>query len=38
MGCVAFPVGNCGFVNADLFRNLPLQEIEVQTARADMIA
>jgi hypothetical protein len=37
-GCVAFPVGNRGFVNTDLVGNLPLKEFEVQAALANMVA
>jgi len=36
-GCVAFPVGNCLFVDADLGGNLLLEEFEVQPPSADMI-
>ena len=37
-GCVAFPVGSCEFVNADLVGNLLLQESEVQAALAEVVA
>jgi hypothetical protein len=37
-GCVAFPVANRQFVNADPISNLALEELEVQAARADMVA
>jgi hypothetical protein len=37
-GCVAFPVANRSFVNANLVRNLLLEEFEVQTARANVVA
>jgi hypothetical protein len=37
-GCVAFPVRNCGSVNADLVGNLPLEKFEVEAARADVVA
>jgi hypothetical protein len=37
MGCVAFPVRNRGFVNADLVGNLLLHEIVVQAMLANMV-
>ena len=37
-GCVAFPVRNCGSVNADLVGNLPLEKFEVEAAGADVVA
>jgi len=37
VGCVAFPVGNGGFVDADLVGDMPLQEPEVQPTCPDMI-
>lgn len=36
-GCVAFPTGNRHLVNANLVGNLLLEELEVQTARANLI-
>ena len=36
-GCVDFPIGNREFVNANLFRDLLLEELEVQSSRADMV-
>jgi len=36
-GTVAFPVGNGDFVNADVFGNLLLHEVEVQAALAEMV-
>jgi hypothetical protein len=37
-GCVAFPVGNRDFVNPNLLGNFPLEEIEVQSVAADVVA
>jgi hypothetical protein len=37
-GCIAFPVGNCLFVNVNLVGDLLLEELEVKTAGADMVA
>lgn len=37
-GCVAFPIDNRHFVNANFVSYLRLEEIEVKTARADMVA
>ena len=37
-GCVAFPVRNGGFVDADLVGNLLLEEVEVETPGADVVA
>ena len=37
-GCVAFPVGNREFVNADLVGNLLLQELEIQAALWEVVA
>jgi len=37
-GCVAFPVGNRDFVDPNLLSNLPLEEIEVESAAADMVS
>ena len=37
-GCVAFPVGNREFVNADLVGNLLLQKLEVQAVLAHVVA
>lgn len=36
-GCVAFPKGNRRFVNANLVGDLLLEELEVQTPRANLI-
>ena len=35
--CVASPVRNRGFVNADLVGNLLLEEVEVQAMAADVV-
>ena len=36
-GCVAFPAGNGLFVNPDLVGNLLLEELKVESPRAEMI-
>lgn len=38
VGRIAFPVGNRGFVNADLVRSLLLEKLEVEAASADVVA
>jgi hypothetical protein len=37
-GFVDFPIGNRHLMNANLVSNLLLEEIQVQTARSDMVA
>jgi hypothetical protein len=37
-GCVAFPVGDRGFINADLIGNLLLEEFEVEAVGANLVA
>jgi hypothetical protein len=36
-GCVGFPVVDRGLVHADLFRDLALEETEVDSAPAKMV-
>lgn len=37
-GCVAFPVGNREFMDADLLGNLRLEEAKVKSADSDMVS
>jgi hypothetical protein len=37
-GCVAVPVANGGSVHTDLLRNVRLEEVEVESATADVVA